>query len=166
MDNFGIKYVGSEHAKHLASILNKHYKCKLEWEGQQYLGMDIDWDYTGHTVHISMLEYVPDALTRFQHPPPCIPQHQPYPHIKPNCGAKAQLTENVNNSPLLDKTGKKYIQEIIGTFLYYTCCVNSTMLPGLGSLTLQQSNPTENTKKLVHQFLDYVTTHPDTIITY
>ncbi len=45
VDNFGIKYVGQEHAKHLASVLNEHYKCKLEWEGQQYPGMDIDWDY-------------------------------------------------------------------------------------------------------------------------
>ena len=89
-----------------------------------------------------MLEYVPEAeaLTQFQDPPPRIPQHQLYPHIKPNYGAKAQFTENVDTSPLLDKTGQKYIQEVIGTFLYYACCVNSTMLPGLGSLASQQSN--------------------------
>ncbi len=31
---------------------------------------------------------------------------------------------------------------------------------------MQQANPTQNTKKLVHQFLDYATTHPDAIITY
>ena len=111
------------------------------------LGMDIDWDYTGCTVHISMLEYVPEALTRFQHPPPRIPQHQQYTHIMPNYGAKTQFTENVDTSLLLDKTGKKYIQEVIGTFLYYARCVKSAMLPGLGSLTLQQSNLTENTQK-------------------
>jgi hypothetical protein len=55
VDNFGIKDVGREHAEHLASVLNEHYKCKLEWEGW-YLGMDIDWDYTCRTVHVSMLE--------------------------------------------------------------------------------------------------------------
>ena len=27
VDNFGIKYVGREHAKHLAAILSEHYKC-------------------------------------------------------------------------------------------------------------------------------------------
>ncbi len=166
MDDFGIKYVEHEHAEHLASILNEHYKCKLEWKGQRYLGMDIDWDYTCCTVHNSMLEYIPKALTRFQNPPPRIPQHQLYPHVKPNYGAKVQFTENVNTSLLLDKTGKKYIQEVIGTFQYYVCCVDSTMLPGLGSLALQQSNLTENTKKMVHQFLDYAPTHPDAIITY
>ncbi len=40
------------------------------------------------------------------------------------------------------------------------------MLMTLGSLATQQANPTTNTQKLVHQFLDYVATHPDTIITY
>jgi hypothetical protein len=40
------------------------------------------------------------------------------------------------------------------------------MLMALGSLATQQANPTTNTKKLVHQFLDYAATHPDAIITY
>ena len=40
------------------------------------------------------------------------------------------------------------------------------MLPALGSLAIQQANPTQNTKKLVHQHLDYTATHPNTIITY
>jgi hypothetical protein len=47
VDNFGIKYVGREHAKHLASIPSKHYKCSHDWDGQWYLGMTINWDYTG-----------------------------------------------------------------------------------------------------------------------
>jgi hypothetical protein len=113
-----------------------------------------------------MLDYVPKALTCFQHTPPRIPQHQPYPHVKPTYGAKAQYTEDINTSLPLNKNGKKYIQEVIGTFLYYARCVNSTMLPALGPLAMQQANPTQNTKKLVHQLLDYATTHPDAIITY
>ncbi len=40
------------------------------------------------------------------------------------------------------------------------------MLPALGSLATQQANPTQNTKKLIHQLLDYAATHPDAIITY
>ncbi len=31
---------------------------------------------------------------------------------------------------------------------------------------MQQANPTQNTKKIVHQILNYATTHPDAIITY
>jgi hypothetical protein len=166
VDDFAIKYVGREHAEHLAFILSKHYKCSHDWDGQRYLGMTINWDYTGQAVHASMLDYVPEALTRFQHTPPHIPQHQPYPHVKPTYSAKAQYTENVNTSPPLDKKGKKYIQEVISTFLYYAHCVNSTMLPALGSLATQQANPMQNTKKLVHQLLNYAATHPNVIITY
>jgi hypothetical protein len=44
VDDFGIKYVGREHAEHLASILSKHYTCSHDWDGQGYLGMNIDWD--------------------------------------------------------------------------------------------------------------------------
>jgi hypothetical protein len=113
-----------------------------------------------------MLDYVPEALTHFQHTPPRIPQHQPYPHVKPTYGAKAQYTKDIDTSPPLNKKGKKYIQEVIGTFLYYTCCIDSTTLLVLGSLATQQANPTQNTKKLVHQFLDYSTSHPGAIITY
>jgi hypothetical protein len=166
VDNFGIKYVGREHAKHLASILSKHYKYLHDWDGQWYLGMTINWDYTERAVHTSMLDYVPKALTRFQHTPLRIPQHQPYPHVKPTYGVKAQYTKNVDTSPPLDKKGKKYIQEGIGTFLYHPRCIDSTMLPALGSLTAQQANPTQNTKKIVHQLLDYTATHPNAIITY
>ncbi len=166
VDDFGIKYIGREHVKHLTSILSEYYRCLYNWDGQQYLGMNLDWDYTGRAVHVSMLDYGPEALARFQHKPPRTPQHQPYPHIKPTYGATTQYTKDVDTTPLLDKEGKKYTQEVIGTFLYYARCVNSTMLTALGSLATQQANPTTNTKKLVHQFLDYVATYPDAIITY
>jgi len=106
VDDFDIKYVRFEHAEHLASILSKHYKCSHDWDGQGYLGMTINWDYTGQAVHASMLDYIPEALTCFQHPTPRIPQHQLYSHVKPTYGAKAQYMEDVNSSPPLDKQGK------------------------------------------------------------
>jgi len=76
VDDFTIKYIGRKHAEHLTSIPGEHYNCSYDWDGQQYLGMTIDWDYTGRAVHASMLNYIPKALTRFQHPTHCIPQHQ------------------------------------------------------------------------------------------
>jgi hypothetical protein len=93
-------------------------------------------------------KYVPKALTCFQHTPPRIPQHQPYPHVKPTYGAKAQFTEDVSTSPPLGKKGKKYIQEVIGTFLYYARCVNSTMLPELGPLATQQAKSNAKHQKI------------------
>jgi hypothetical protein len=63
VDNFGIKYVGCKHAEHLATILNEHYKCLQDWDGHCYLGMNINWDYNDKKVLVSMLEYMPEALT-------------------------------------------------------------------------------------------------------
>ena len=73
--------------------------------------------------------------------------------------------EDVESSPPLDKQSKKYMQEVIGMLLYYARCVDNTMLLALGSLATQQATPTQNTNMLVHQLLDYATTHPDAIIT-
>jgi hypothetical protein len=74
--------------------------------------MNLDWDYTGQAVHVSMLDHVPKALASFQHKPPRTPQHQPYPHIKPTYGATAQYNNDVATTSLLDKEGKKYSRRI------------------------------------------------------
>ena len=63
------------------------------------------------------------------------------------------------------KEEKTYIQEVIGTVLYYARCVDTSMLTALGPLATQQANPTLNTMKKVKQLLDYAATHPDAIVT-
>ncbi len=70
VDNFGVKYVGKENAQHLLGTIQKHYKSLCDWEGEQYCGLTIKWDYEGRKVHLSMPTYVLKALKRFQHPPP------------------------------------------------------------------------------------------------
>jgi hypothetical protein len=63
VDNFGIKYIGhDEHAEHLSGILNEHHKGSQDWDGARYLGMNIGWDYINKNIHVSMLNYVPEAL--------------------------------------------------------------------------------------------------------
>ncbi len=66
----------------------------------------------------------------------------------------------------LSKEDKKYVQEVAGRFLYYARCIDSTMLTALGSIATQQTNPTKNTMIKAKQFLDYVFTHPNAIVTY
>ena len=45
VDNFGVKYVGKEHAVHLKNVLEAHYKLTCNWKGWQYIGINLDWDY-------------------------------------------------------------------------------------------------------------------------
>eukprot|EP00804_Cyclotella_cryptica_P029058 CCRYP_005246-RA/>CCRYP_005246-RA protein AED:0.35 eAED:0.35 QI:0/-1/0/1/-1/1/1/0/391 len=166
VDDFGVKYVGIKHAQHLLQTLNEHYETSQDWKGERYLGLTIAWDYTLQQVQLSMPGYCKIAGHRFHHPVPIKPQHQPYPHTPHTYGAKQQFVDTADDSALLSNTDKTFVQEVIGVFLYYTGAVDCTMLPALGSLATQQSAPTQNTMSKIHQFLDYATTHPDTMITY
>ena len=50
-------------------------------------------------------------------PPPAKQQDQPYPHVKPNYGAKMQYAQEDDNSPALNKAGKKSSKR----FAEYSC---------------------------------------------
>ena len=104
--------------------------------------MDINWDYTNREVHLRMLSYVQDSLTRFRHAHHQKLQDQPYPNAKPTYGAKAQYATDTDSSPLLSPSQKKFVQEVTGTFLYYAQAIETTMLPALGTIATQQSAPT------------------------
>jgi hypothetical protein len=36
VDDFGIKYVGKEHADHLLNALQEHYTLDIDWNGEWY----------------------------------------------------------------------------------------------------------------------------------
>ena len=67
VDDFSIKYTGKQHTEHLMPILKKHYAISQDCEGKRYLRLDLDWDYTKHQVHLSMLNHVTDAMKCFHH---------------------------------------------------------------------------------------------------
>ncbi len=45
IDDFGVKYINKDGIEHLMSILKQDYTIDTEWEGTQYLGLTLDWDY-------------------------------------------------------------------------------------------------------------------------
>ena len=44
VDNFGVKYVGEDHAIHLKNTIEENYIVTTEWDGQRYIGITLDWD--------------------------------------------------------------------------------------------------------------------------
>ena len=72
------------------TVLSSHHTISNNWTGSRYLGIDFEWDYEKHEVHLSMKSYVQDTLKRFQHSCPHKPQHKPYPHAKVTYGEKSQ----------------------------------------------------------------------------
>jgi hypothetical protein len=45
VDDFGVKYVGREHAEHLMACIKKKYNVSSDWNGTAYCGLTLDWDY-------------------------------------------------------------------------------------------------------------------------
>jgi hypothetical protein len=77
-----------------------------------------------------------------------------------------QHTKAPNDSPLLDKAGKKFIQEVTGVFLFLAHAVDSTMLTPLSASTSEQAAPTENMMQTCLLFLEYAALQEDAIVTY
>ena len=48
VDDFGVKYVGEENAKHLIKVLEETYTVTQDWDGEKYSGITMDWDYHQH----------------------------------------------------------------------------------------------------------------------
>ena len=166
VDDFGVKYVGEEHAQHLVSVLEDHYDITTDWKGEKYIGLTLDWDYDRREVHLSMPGYIKKARKEFGHEMPRRKQDSPYPVIPPKYGAKAQYPEDPDNSPLLDKEGKHFIQRVNGKFLYLGRAVDLTILAALSTLASQQASPTEETEKRAQQLLDYLATQEEAVLTY
>jgi hypothetical protein len=119
VDNFGVKYIGMKHAKHLLQCLQKLYTVTTDWIGSLYCGLMFTWNYDTRHVDMAMPGYIEKALQRFQHTVPLRPQHSPHAWVPPLYGAKIQLTSETDVSPPLDKAGITCLQEVIGTLLYY-----------------------------------------------
>ncbi len=100
-------------------------------------------------------------LICYAHPAPDKPQHCPFLPNPITYGKDTQAPTHTYDSPLHDDTGKKRIQQVVGSFLYYARAVNPTILIALSGIPTQQAAPTENTRKQAKQFLDYMWTHPD-----
>ncbi|MCP4746066.1 MAG: hypothetical protein GY874_07975, partial [Desulfobacteraceae bacterium] len=63
VDDFGVKYVGKEHADHLIKILEEHYVVDKDWEGKKYCGINLNFNYKKRQVHRSMPGYYSKAIT-------------------------------------------------------------------------------------------------------
>ena len=75
------------------------------------------------------------------------------------------FAETESNYPVLGKKAKKYIQQFLRNFLYYARAVDPTMLVALSAITSEQASPTRATMKKMDQFLDYVDSQEQDVLT-
>jgi hypothetical protein len=140
VDNFGIKYIGDEHLKHLfAAVWTETYKIVEDWKGNLYCGISLTWNYDKTYVDIAMPAHVAKQLLWYEHPHPKKLQHCPYNPNPIKYGQDNQATDPIDTSPKLNEANKKCIQQIIGGFLYYARAVNPTILMALSAIANQQA---------------------------
>jgi hypothetical protein len=68
VDDFGVKYMGKEHAEHLINYL-KEETCKLteDWTRDLYCSILLRWDYKARKLDISMPGYIKKRLLKYEH---------------------------------------------------------------------------------------------------
>ena len=53
VDDFGVKYVGEQHARHLVESIKKEYTVNVDWAGELYCGIKLAILLTSPCPHIS-----------------------------------------------------------------------------------------------------------------
>jgi hypothetical protein len=151
VDDFGVKYVGREHAEHLMACIKKNYNISSDWNGRAYCGLTLDWDYKNRTVDLSMPGYIKAALHKYQHASPARPEHAPHTWNPPIYGAKTQFVSDETISPALSDKDVNKLQQLTGTLLYYARAVDPTLIMPINVLVSEQSKATEVTAEKSHQ---------------
>ena len=98
VDDFGVKYIGKQHADHLINDIQEHYQVSTNQEGQQYCVISIKWNYKKQVVDLSIPGCIQAALHSFQHSPPSGKEHTPHSWERPKYGATHKFTKADNTS--------------------------------------------------------------------
>ena len=149
VDDFGVKCFSNEDALHLQQTIQQEYTVTVDWAGRHFLGYQLTWDYARGHVDISIPDYIKKALDKLQHILQTYPQYSPHYCPKANWTQKGeqQYVMQEDTSPLLSGENTKYIQQVVGTFLYYARALDCTMLPAVNTISTQQAMLTQLTMK-------------------
>ena len=54
MDDFLVKYSSEKDAEHFLHALRQKYTITVDRKAKKYIGINLKWDYSKHTVELSM----------------------------------------------------------------------------------------------------------------
>ena len=161
---FGFKYEGEEYANHLIGALEYLYKVTTDWKGKLYCRISLRWDYDAHTVDLSIPGYAETQLHKSHHQKPPQPEHSPNRYNCPQYGVKQKLTKEANTSDLLSDAKNRLTKQVVGSMVWYTRAIDTTMRVALSNLSSMQTACTRDTSQALYKFFNYCTTHPDALI--
>ena len=166
MDDFAIKYTTLDNAQHLLHAMKQKYTISEDWEAKLYIGISLKWDSSKQTVDLSMPGYVTATLQRLRHQLKNTRQPSPHHHFPPTYGARVQFAESEDNTPLLTEEKIKFIQQVVGVFLYYAIAIDNTVIVPLSDIGSEQARATSKTMDKVQQLLDCLASDPNETIRY
>jgi len=79
----------------------------------------------------------------------------PHRYIQPKFGAKVKYSTPDDDNPILPDDRIKYIQQVVGVFLYYGIYIYNTIIVSLSYIGEEQAVDTSNTTGRVYHILDY-----------
>ena len=144
--------------KWMQNIFSMHSakNTQSRWTGKpkKYIGINLKWGYSKHTVELFMSEYVKHTLHKFQHLLSSHPEYSPYVHNATIYGRSIQCSDPEDSSDLLPPRNCNLIQQIEGTFVYNGIALDNTLLVALNNIFLEQSKATDNTSKKITKLLN------------
>ena len=152
VDDFGVCTTSKADLDHLRHAINNKYDTTIDTTCSTYLEISIKWDYRHQDLNVSMPRYISRALSRFIITLPTRPQHSSHTCAPIHYGKTVQLTDPVDNYPLLTPPEIREVQEMVGVLLYYANVVDSTLLVALNTIRSQQSKATKKTQNAVTTF--------------
>ena len=109
--------------------------------------------------------YIKKAWLKFQHKMLTESVDPPHKHTPIVYWAEQQPIQT-DTSKILSEEEIKRVQNMFGTLIYYSRCVDSTLAAALSSIASEQENGTEETRAKCHQLLHYVTCHDNATLRY
>jgi hypothetical protein len=166
VDDFGVQYVGKEHAQHMIYALETNYTVSKDWTGGLYCSITLQWDYSNKCANLSTPGYIKDALHKFQHPLPKRPHYAPHNWTVPAYGQRIQYAPLPDATPPSTAEERTRAQAVVGTLVYNARAVDPTLLVPLSVIASQLYTATTTTITAVSHLLDYCSTHPESTIRY
>ena len=138
VDDFGVEYVKKKDTDHLQKVLKTHHKISQDWEGKNFSGINLEWNYAPNhadqTCCLSMKHYISDLLIAIDHPAPR--QHQLSPHRckEIQYGSKVKHAHEEETSTPLEAGGIRPVKQIVGALLWVGHKVNNKLLVALSAI--------------------------------
>ena len=105
-----------------------------DWEGKLYCGIALQWNYDRRILKIAMPGSISQQLTKYKHNPLENPVNSFFIPKPRTYGKDSQKTDPPDTIKPTTELETKFIQQVVGIFLYYICAVDMTILDALSNI--------------------------------